>query len=95
MLNRLIALAISSPLIRCILLWIRFREITNFGLRHAPIRRRVPGSESLFYRVNTLDNLLVAREIFVQGEYRHLKDLPQISRLSSTWAVTVATFRSS
>ena len=78
MLNRLIALAIASPLIRRVLLLIRFREIVNFVLRRLPLRRAVPGSSGLVYRVNALDNLLVAREIFAQGEYRSLKALPGI-----------------
>lgn len=79
MLNRLITLAIASPLIRRVLLLIRFREIVNAVLRRAPIRRAVPGGRDLIYRVNTLDNLLVAREIFAQGEYRRLKTLPGIT----------------
>lgn len=79
MLNRLIALAIACPWIRRVLLWIRFREVANFGLRRLPLRRCLQGTNPVVYRVNALDNLLVAREIFVQQEYRQLRDLPGIS----------------
>lgn len=78
MLNRLIALAIASPWIRRVLLWIHFREAVNFVLRRRPLMRRVPNSEGLVYRVNALDNLLVAREIFAQGEYSRLRSMPDI-----------------
>jgi FkbM family methyltransferase len=78
MLNRLIALAIGSAWIRRLLLLVRFRELADFWLRRWPLLRPVPGGPQLRYRVNALDNLLVAREVFAQGEYDRLRELPDI-----------------
>jgi FkbM family methyltransferase len=72
MLNRLIALAMRSPVLRIALNAIRFREAAAAVLQRWPLLRRVPDS-TLRYRVTSLDNLLVAREIFAQGEYGALR----------------------
>jgi FkbM family methyltransferase len=68
MLNSLISLAMRSSMLRRILIAIRAREAAGMLLRLCPVLRNVPGS-SLTYRVVSLDNLVVAREIFAQGEY--------------------------
>lgn len=73
MLNPLIAIAMRSRALRVVLDAVHAREAAGALLRRRPLRRRVPGSD-LTYRVTTLDNLLVAREIFDQGEYGALAE---------------------
>lgn len=45
-----------------------FRALANMLLAQLPIHRVVPGSD-LTYRISSLDNFLVAAEIFEDGEY--------------------------
>ena len=72
MLNSLIRIAMRSPALRRFLNVIRVRELAAAVLRRRPLLRQVPRS-SLTYRVAALDNLLVAKEIFEQGEYAALE----------------------
>ena len=55
-------------MLRIVLNALHVREVASALLRRWPLVRTVPGS-SLKYRVVTLDNLVVAREIFTRHEY--------------------------
>jgi FkbM family methyltransferase len=77
MLNFLISVAMRSPALRIALNAIHVRELAAAVLRRRPLLRKVPGS-SLIYRVTTLDNLVVAREVFSEGEYGSLSQFRDI-----------------
>lgn len=77
MLDRFIALVMRSRALRIVLNALHVREIASALLRRWPLVRTVPGS-SLAYRVVTLDNLVVAREIFAHQEYGALTRYPGI-----------------
>lgn len=68
MLNWLISFAMRSRAVRIVLNAVRAREVAAWLLRRRPLVRRVPGS-ALVYRITGLDQLLVARELFTEGEY--------------------------
>lgn len=77
MLNQLISLAMRSRPLRMLLNALHTREIAGAVLRRWPIRRTLPNS-ALVYRATTLDNLVVAREIFAKGEYDALAQFGDI-----------------
>jgi FkbM family methyltransferase len=72
MLNQLISLAMRSRALRIVLNALHVREAAGALLRRWPLRRIVPNS-ALVYRATTLDNLVVAREVFAKGEYGALE----------------------
>ena len=77
MLNSLVSIAMRSRALRLVLNALRFRELTAWVLRHRPIVRQVPGS-TLEYRITGVDQFLVARELFGEGEYAALSRFPGV-----------------